>query len=366
MNKDLNFKISLPIFIIFTMVAWLQSQIVIESNEYNIDFGTKIYLYTADDSTGDGLTVNVGTTGGPQTWNFTTEQFPNGYNQEFTVIDPSTTPYADTFPDADHVWSNAGQGDSLTVYQYFDITNSALFLDGMVLSSMDTLITSKSEPAEKVIVFPAQLNTTWNNNFAERTELSGFAYVDSTSRVSTIDAWGTINTPAGSFDCLRLREDETSITTIYLFSIPFLSDTSTYISYSWVTEQYGLIANLSSLDDEQNPNFTKASDVTFRTSVQTAIGDTPGQITESFDLLKNYPNPFNPTTTISYNLNRASEVKLTIYNAIGQEVQTLFKQHQLQGSHEITWDAGDQPSGVYFCELKADGQSSVRKMILIK
>jgi len=366
MHNIFTGKIIFFLVILFINITMLQAQITIQSNEYNVTFGTKHYLYSAVDSVGNGFDVTVGTTGGPQTWNFTLEQFPDGGTEEYTVVDPASTPFADIFSQSNHVWYNYYAGDSASIYQYFTLTASALFMDAMVITDGDSSLIIASEPSEKVISFPAQMGESWTNNYAQRTEISLLEFVDSTSSVSTIDAWGTINIPAGSFDCLRIREDEISISNVYLFGIPFGSDTSTYISYTWVGKNYGILASITSDADETNPNFTKAFDVTIRTGIGTAIDDNLNLIVNRFDLFLNYPNPFNPVTTITYNLNRASDVKLTIYNAIGQEVQTLLNQRQSAGKHDIVWDAGKQPSGVYFCELRANEQSSMRKMILIK
>ena len=181
-----------------------------------------------------------------------------------------------------------------------------------------------------------------------------------------IDAWGTINIPAGSFDCLRIREDKTSISNIYLFGIPFESDTSTYISYTWVGKNYGILASITSDADETNPDFTRAYDVTIRSSVGTAIENNQNLKISSFELLQNYPNPFNPVTTISYNLAQATDVELIIYNALGEEVETLVKDFQSAGWQYIRWNAGTNPSGIYFCNLRTRDGSTMRKMILIK
>ena len=86
----------------------------------------------------------------------------------------------------------------------------------------------------------------------------------------------------------------------------------------------------------------------------------------SFRLQQNYPNPFNPTTTIKYNLPQDSQVTLSIYNVSGQLVCILNDEHQSAGKHEITWDAKDMASGLYFCTLKANGFTETRKMVLVK
>ncbi|MBN2425232.1 MAG: SMP-30/gluconolactonase/LRE family protein [Calditrichaceae bacterium] len=94
--------------------------------------------------------------------------------------------------------------------------------------------------------------------------------------------------------------------------------------------------------------------------------DKKNQKLKSFRLNKVYPNPFNPATKISYELPKASRVELSIYNLLGQRLDTLVSETQAAGSYEYQWRANDMPSGVYFCRLNADGFSASRKMILIR
>jgi hypothetical protein len=90
-----------------------------------------------------------------------------------------------------------------------------------------------------------------------------------------------------------------------------------------------------------------------------------------FSLGQNHPNPFNPETQIRYALPRDSEVKLFIYNVLGQRIRTLVAEHQTAGYREIVWDgrndAGDGvASGIYFYRLRADDYDEIRKMVMLK
>jgi hypothetical protein len=96
----------------------------------------------------------------------------------------------------------------------------------------------------------------------------------------------------------------------------------------------------------------------------------------AFNLMQNYPNPFNPSTTIEYSIPKASNVKITIYNILGDVVNVIFNSLRDAGSYRTNWNALDGngnkvSSGVYFYELKAvtgSGQESIqmKKMILLK
>jgi hypothetical protein len=92
---------------------------------------------------------------------------------------------------------------------------------------------------------------------------------------------------------------------------------------------------------------------------------------DRFALNQNHPNPFNPTTNISFNLPTASEVNLDVFNISGQRVTTLAKGMIEAGEHSVEWDGRDingqvVSSGIYFYRITANDFSATKKMILLK
>lgn len=85
-----------------------------------------------------------------------------------------------------------------------------------------------------------------------------------------------------------------------------------------------------------------------------------------YALLEAYPNPFNPTTLISYELPSTSDVKLRVFDVLGREVTTLVDDRQSVGSHTVRFDGSRMSSGVYFYELHAGNYRAVKKMVLMK
>ena len=85
-----------------------------------------------------------------------------------------------------------------------------------------------------------------------------------------------------------------------------------------------------------------------------------------FSLNQNYPNPFNPSTIISYSLPQASNVKLIVYNAIGQPIRVLENGFKNSGTYNVTFNASELSSGIYFCKIEAGQFSQIRKMMLLK
>lgn len=89
-------------------------------------------------------------------------------------------------------------------------------------------------------------------------------------------------------------------------------------------------------------------------------------VPDEIALHQNYPNPFNPSTTIRYSIPEAGEVRLTVYNVVGQEVAVLLNRIQNQGIHTIQFDAGHLASGLYLYRLETKNFSETRKMMLVK
>lgn len=85
-----------------------------------------------------------------------------------------------------------------------------------------------------------------------------------------------------------------------------------------------------------------------------------------FSLLQNFPNPFNPLTTIQFTLPHSGFVTLTIYSLLGEEIATILSQNLAAGKYSAKWNAIDIPSGVYFYCLKAGSFTETKKIVLIK
>jgi len=91
-----------------------------------------------------------------------------------------------------------------------------------------------------------------------------------------------------------------------------------------------------------------------------------GIIEVTFSLEQNYPNPFNPSTTIVYNLDQNEAVRLTVYDVLGNKVETLVDQMQPKGTHQVLFNGSNLGSGVYFYQFQAGHSLINRKMVLLK
>jgi hypothetical protein len=96
------------------------------------------------------------------------------------------------------------------------------------------------------------------------------------------------------------------------------------------------------------------------------INNTGNDVPLIYALGQNYPNPFNPTTQIDYSLPKQTFVTISVFNLLGQEVATLVNSLKPAGVHEVTFNASDLPSGIYYYRIKAGDYTDARKMMLVK
>ena len=89
-------------------------------------------------------------------------------------------------------------------------------------------------------------------------------------------------------------------------------------------------------------------------------------LADGYFLFDNYPNPFNPSTTIQYDLPERGNIKLSIYNLMGEITAILIDEMQAEGFHKVKWNASDFASGIYFYRLQAGDFVQTRKMVLLK
>jgi len=161
---------------------------------------------------------------------------------------------------------------------------------------------------------------------------------------------------------------------VYLDSVFVEYTTDLFYQYTGLTNGQTYLAGVSAVYDEGESVIVEFE------FTYTGIGtDEDENITLITELSGNYPNPFNPETSISFSLKGAGNVTIEVYNIIGQKVKTLVHEELPAGSHQVIWDGKDEnsklvSSGVYFYKMclhpdssgKAGEYTSIKKMILMK
>jgi hypothetical protein len=138
-------------------------------------------------------------------------------------------------------------------------------------------------------------------------------------------------------------------------------------------EQKGILPDIEVIanEDSLNAGIDNILSRALRELMRTGVSSSGGKVPAIFALAQNYPNPFNPETVISYQLPVASEVRLTIFNALGQEIRTLVNGRQSPGQKSVVWDGKNDRgqavnSGIYFYTLKAGERVQTKKMLLMR
>ncbi|HEX7400990.1 MAG TPA: FlgD immunoglobulin-like domain containing protein [candidate division Zixibacteria bacterium] len=167
-----------------------------------------------------------------------------------------------------------------------------------------------------------------------------FGTVEGIQRIGILDLTGEVSLPAGEVAIVNIHARGRDLNSIKI-SKAVLAD----------KDAQSLTLELSNeLKREEVKNFSQPKD---------------------FSLSQNFPNPFNPQTSIRYALPQDANVKLVIYNVLGQRIKTLVDGHQTAGYNTIWWDGNDEngdqvASGIYFYRLEAGKFSEVKKMMLLK
>jgi hypothetical protein len=156
------------------------------------------------------------------------------------------------------------------------------------------------------------------------------------------------------------------------FSFPITgSALGTTVQYYFAAQDIALptplITTLPGGGSGINPPGTTAPPTRFTYVVQvTGINTISSEIPNSFNLYNNYPNPFNPATKIKFDIAKQTNAKITVYDLTGRQVAVIVNQQMNPGKYEISFDASNYSSGVYFYKLETGYFTSVRKMLLVK
>jgi photosystem II stability/assembly factor-like uncharacterized protein len=120
---------------------------------------------------------------------------------------------------------------------------------------------------------------------------------------------------------------------------------------------------------DQNTGYVVGdSGIVFKTTTGGVIGIEPvsTEIPKEYSLYQNFPNPFNPTTSIRFAIPQVAYVRLTVFDMLGKEVEVLVNENLSPATYELKWDAGKHSSGVYFYRLSTQDFQQVKKMSVIK
>lgn len=350
------------IILIYFLSINLFGQIVIESSEIPHEAG----IQWVKNSAIGAIEVDLGTTGGPQTWDFTSQTM-GAENSYLTIVDPASTPYTDSFPSANLVYRSPSDSD--TVYQYYNLNSDFLIMLGMGGVSTTIPFLWKYEPTDS-IPSPQSYGNWHRFRYGFNETISAGNYMEYLHYgTQEYDAFGSVTIPYDSYECLRIRTYDTCVMTMYVSYIPILYDTTTFINYQFVVENYGAVVCVKSNPDETDTNYTNAYVLERLTSFTSGIKE--NLITDNTIKCLHNPSLFSDYTTIEYSLPEENNVELTIHDITGRTVKTLVRETQDKGIYYYKWygesDKGKElNSGIYFYRLKVADKEFANKVLLIR
>lgn len=137
--------------------------------------------------------------------------------------------------------------------------------------------------------------------------------------------------------------------------------------YTVTGDNYGYTQDSeSNITVDYGSNASQNVDLILKDDTISGVENSHNNVATEYALEQNYPNPFNPSTTIAFTIPMAEQVSLKVYNVLGQEVATLINDFKEAGSYQVSFDASQLTSGVYFYSISAGNFTQIRKMMLLK
>ena len=359
----------------------LLGQIEIDWTEVPQDIGIE-FTHNGAES----VTVNLGQSGGPQTWNFSAQPMGAQYTDAL-IVPRVSTPFGDSFPNSNLVLEITEGSDVGYAYGEIAPTFGANLGFGSVspLTVFFRFEPTDSYPMPMVYGNSRVYHYGYSIYPVPLTELHTDYY-----GYEIIDAYGSVTIPYGTFECLRMCSFDTTVSTLLVNGIPITVDTTTYIIYDFLAEDYALIAHVLSYPEETDTNFTDALFLERLTNFSPGIEEHETIALGNFSC---QPNPFTYYVEIRYMIKDArytieqgdqnisgsvggisayQQPELKIYDATGRLVKSfvLPTTYHLQPT-VVSWDGTDSSnrklgSGVYFLCLNFGGTSITRTVSLIR
>jgi len=300
--------------------------------------------------------IDIGSTGGGNSWDFTT--FQSNLMVTLESIDPATSPYITDFPTANICnYSTSTLGGNLSeIWTYSKLNEQFDVLGNAVESSaLPGFVTEiKYDPYRRQYEHPFTINSQWSDTYTQTILINGTPVNSSSISISTIvDAYGTMTIPGGaSYEALRIRE-ELTISGITSVNFSFISKNGAQVNVNAVSS------------NPPNSGMISVDGTTYYDGLTTSVEQISG-LPNDYSLSQNYPNPFNPSTKIEYSIPEASFVQLKVYDILGKEVVELINEEQSAGVYRADFSGYGLASGLYISRITAGNYTSSIKMTLMK
>lgn len=326
------------------------SQPTLNQSDVFPSVGNTFTYYIADS------TASPGSAGANQNWDFSTYWGYNNSKVEL-ILNPSTTANGSGFPSATIADSTQ---DENTVY--YSANATAMVNHGYVMpSAFGNLIIAYDTDPEDVFRFPFTYGTTYTDTYSGNVLIAGFPAPPSPiSGSATVDGdgYGTLKLPFGQTftNVLRVKTDESATTNIT--GLGSVTIAGTIYRFYDVSSKMPLISFI-------NSNISGA--ITMSSSIVQSQYPLLNSLVENEDVVKNinlFPNPTKNVATFQFELVDKNFVEITVYDAVGREVEKKLSQSLNVGKHNVTINADSYPKGAYFIQIKINDKWAYKKLIV--
>ncbi len=299
--------------------------------------------------------------GGPIIWDFSSRTYGLGF--ESRIVEPSSTPEIDSFPNANLVLETIVGAD--TTWSIHRSDPNVFVRQGTVTRGSIGELMAIYRNIAADWVFPIAYGNQWTayRHWTQLIPPNRAEILDTTFNV--VDAWGTARRGSRDVPCLRVMSRERITYNIYDESNQLIMTLLTDIhSANFVAAGFNTLVTVSRIVQTFGSTYNSSASGDFIS--QPGAVDENETVPDKVSLSQNYPNPFNPATTIQYILPKTSTVTLEIFDLLGRKVESLVEENQPAGNYQVNWDAKNILSGIYFYQLRTEYSSEVKKMVLLK
>ncbi|MEA3478857.1 MAG: T9SS type A sorting domain-containing protein [Bacteroidota bacterium] len=320
--------------------------------------------------------LTPGSGGANQSWDFTSVIVQDYDTMWF--MNPNQTPYPDAYPAA----NLAARIYQEEMYVYFNSNAQELALLGGVWIESITIppVIAPIIPKEVLAAFPMNYLDNYMESFVQEIKFPTpeVLSMDSiwikiyTDKTTIVDAWGTIATPLGAFEVLRVRENTSTTDSIFAFMMAgwMFVDTESNIDevYSWWTDDASVGFPVVELNVDTGTGLP--DDIFFLT--QEPVYGLSEPVLEGFTMVL-FPNPCSAATRLRYLIHDPSTTLGTgsgylifdLYSISGVRIERLMAEEKVPGEYEMEIDVSDLPDGLYIVRLQAGNDVRMQKLVVI-
>ncbi|MCX6232839.1 MAG: T9SS type A sorting domain-containing protein [Bacteroidetes bacterium] len=361
-------KIYILLITILSIYSFTYAQITITTADMPAT-GNKINKSTAL-TTG---TVDYTLTGTNYTWNFSAlVPVSQSVDTFVTVLSTPIFYYPSYITSANQALKqpniSLGVAQMSNVFNFYNNASAAYGLIGYAAQINAIPIPLKYNTADRIYKFPLNYGNVDSTASSASMSVTSIGYFGETKRRKNIvDGWGTLTTPYGTFQVLRVKSIIYQKDTLSLDTIPFAlpAVVRNITEYKWVGKSNGIpLLEIVETSYGIVPTITTTINYIDSVRVLTGITERPINISES---VKVFPNPVTNQFTISYNLTKPTDVNIQLFDLTGKEVKTIEKGMIDKGNYQQTYTIQDERliRGIYFIKFQFNNSTYTKKLVIL-